>query len=85
MDSDLDALIGLYCSHYRMDLKEIGSRREWGGVDWIRVAQDRDLWRAEPSGSGATELVCWFHYYLQIWSHTFEFARYNVKVSHVTF
>jgi hypothetical protein len=26
----------------RMDLKEIG----WEGVDWIRLAQDRDLWRA---------------------------------------
>jgi hypothetical protein len=26
----------------RMDLREIG----WGGVDWIRLAQDRDRWRA---------------------------------------
>jgi hypothetical protein len=26
----------------RMDLKEIGL----GGVDWIRLAQDRDRWRA---------------------------------------
>jgi hypothetical protein len=25
----------------RMDLREIG----WGGVDWIRLAQDRDRWR----------------------------------------
>jgi hypothetical protein len=24
-----------------MDLGEIG----WGGVDWIRLAQDRDKWR----------------------------------------
>jgi hypothetical protein len=43
----------------RMDLKEIGL----GGVDWIRLAQDRDRWRAvvssgdEPSSSCATELV----------------------------
>jgi hypothetical protein len=29
----------------RMDLKEIGL----GGVDWIRLAQDRDLWRAVVS------------------------------------
>jgi hypothetical protein len=29
----------------RMDLTEIGL----GGVDWIRVAQDRDLWRAVVS------------------------------------
>jgi hypothetical protein len=41
-----------------MDLREIGLR----GVDWIRLAQDKDLWRAvecgdEPSGSCATELV----------------------------
>jgi hypothetical protein len=26
----------------RMDLREIG----WGVVDWIRLAQDRDRWRA---------------------------------------
>jgi hypothetical protein len=25
-----------------MDLREI----EWGGMDWIRLAQDRDQWRA---------------------------------------
>jgi hypothetical protein len=44
----------------RMDLRKIGLR----GVDWIRLAQDRDRWRAvvsavmdEPSGSCATELV----------------------------
>jgi hypothetical protein len=43
----------------RMDLREIGL----GGVDWIRLAQDRERWRAvvqsgdEPSGSCATELV----------------------------
>jgi hypothetical protein len=29
----------------RMDLREIGS----GGVDWIRLAQDRDRWRADVS------------------------------------
>jgi hypothetical protein len=29
----------------RMDLREIGL----GGVDWIRVAQDRDRWRAVVS------------------------------------
>jgi hypothetical protein len=42
----------------RMDLREIG----WEGVDWIRLAQDRDSWRAvvngdEPLCSCATELV----------------------------
>jgi hypothetical protein len=43
----------------RMDLREIGL----GGVDWIRVAQDRDQWRAvvsavdEPSGSCAMVLA----------------------------
>jgi hypothetical protein len=26
----------------RMDLREI----DWGGVDWIQLAQDRDRWRA---------------------------------------
>jgi hypothetical protein len=26
----------------RMDLRETG----WGSVDWIRLAQDRDRWRA---------------------------------------
>jgi hypothetical protein len=26
----------------KMDLLEIG----WGGVDWIRLVQDRDKWRA---------------------------------------
>jgi hypothetical protein len=25
-----------------MDLREIG----WGSVDWIQLAQDRDLWQA---------------------------------------
>jgi hypothetical protein len=29
----------------RMDLRETG----WGGVDWIRLAQDRDRWRAVVS------------------------------------
>jgi hypothetical protein len=29
----------------RMDLREIG----WGGVDWIRQAQNRDRWRAVVS------------------------------------
>jgi hypothetical protein len=29
----------------RMDLKEIG----FGGVDWIRLSQDRDRWRAVVS------------------------------------
>jgi hypothetical protein len=29
----------------RMDLREIGL----GGVDWIRLAQDRDQWRAAVS------------------------------------
>jgi hypothetical protein len=29
----------------RMDLREIGL----GGVDWIRLAQDRDWWRAVVS------------------------------------
>jgi hypothetical protein len=29
----------------RMDLRKIGL----GGVDWIRLAQDRDLWRAVVS------------------------------------
>jgi hypothetical protein len=42
-----------------MDLREIGL----GGVDWIRLAQDRGRWRAVVSavmnlrGSFATELV----------------------------
>jgi hypothetical protein len=26
----------------KMDLREIG----WGGVEWIKLAQDRDRWRA---------------------------------------
>jgi hypothetical protein len=26
----------------KMDLEEIG----WGGVEWIHLAQDRDLWQA---------------------------------------
>jgi hypothetical protein len=29
----------------RMDLRETG----WGDVDWIRLAQDRDRWRAVVS------------------------------------
>jgi hypothetical protein len=29
----------------RMDLREIG----FGGVDWIRLSQDRDWWRAVVS------------------------------------
>jgi hypothetical protein len=44
----------------RMDLRETGL----GGVDWIRLAQDRNRWQAvvsavmdEPSGSCAIELV----------------------------
>jgi hypothetical protein len=33
------------CDWIRIDLREIGS----GGVDWIRLAQDRDQWRAVVS------------------------------------
>jgi hypothetical protein len=29
----------------RIDLREIG----WGNVDWIRLAQDKDRWRAVVS------------------------------------
>jgi hypothetical protein len=29
----------------KMDLREIG----WGGVEWIHLAEDRDLWRAVVS------------------------------------
>ena len=28
--------------HIKMDLQEVG----WGDVDWIDLAQDRDMWRA---------------------------------------
>jgi hypothetical protein len=28
--------------HIKVNLREIG----WGGMDWIHLAQDRDLWRA---------------------------------------
>jgi hypothetical protein len=31
----------------KMDLGEIG----WDGRDWIELAQDRDQWSDEPSGS----------------------------------
>jgi hypothetical protein len=39
----------------RMDIRETG----FGGVDWIRLAQDRDYCECgdEPSGSCATDLV----------------------------
>jgi hypothetical protein len=45
-----------------MDLVET----EWGSVDWIGLARDRDMWRAvlecgnEPSGS----IKCWGNYRL---------------------
>jgi hypothetical protein len=43
-------------SNIKMDLGEIG----WSDVDWIDLAQDRDMWRAceccnEPLGS----MKCW--------------------------
>jgi hypothetical protein len=45
----------------RMGSGWILGRLASGGVDWIRLSQDRDRWRAEcgdePSGSCATELV----------------------------
>jgi hypothetical protein len=31
-----------WADNIRMDLVEVG----WGDVDWIRLAQDRDRWRA---------------------------------------
>jgi hypothetical protein len=31
-----------WLDNIRMDLVEVG----WGDVDWIRLAQDRDKWRA---------------------------------------
>jgi hypothetical protein len=33
---------GRWVNNIKMDFKEIG----WGGMDWIDLAQDRDLWRA---------------------------------------
>jgi hypothetical protein len=47
----------------RMRSEWILWRLAWRGVDWIRLAQDRDRWRAvcdcgyEPSGSCSTVLV----------------------------
>jgi len=29
-------------NNINMDIREIG----WGGVDWIHLTQDRDLWQA---------------------------------------
>jgi hypothetical protein len=31
-----------WADNIKMDLREIG----WDGVDWMDMAQDRDLWRA---------------------------------------
>jgi hypothetical protein len=31
-----------WVDNIKMDLREI----EWGGMDWIYLAQDRDQWRA---------------------------------------
>jgi hypothetical protein len=31
-----------WVDNIKMDLREIG----WNGVDWVDLAQDRDLWRA---------------------------------------
>jgi hypothetical protein len=49
---------GRWVDNIKMNLGEI----EWGGVDWIDLAQDRDKWResscecgSEPSGS----IKCW--------------------------
>jgi hypothetical protein len=36
---------GWWEGEIRMDLRGTG----WGVVDWIRLAQDRDRWRACPS------------------------------------
>jgi hypothetical protein len=33
---------GRWGDNIKMDLREI----EWGGMDWIDLAQDRDQWRA---------------------------------------
>jgi hypothetical protein len=40
----------------KMDLGEIG----WGGMDWIGLVQDRDMWRALVSGSEPSGSIrCW--------------------------
>jgi hypothetical protein len=31
-----------WMDNIKMDLREV----EWGGMDWINLAQDRDRWRA---------------------------------------
>jgi hypothetical protein len=52
-----------WVDNIKMDLLEIG----WGGVDCIRLAQNRDKWRAcecgyEPSGSiKCWETIKWLH------------------------
>jgi hypothetical protein len=38
-------------NNIEMDLREI----EWDSMDWIDLAQNRDQWGNEPSGS----IKCW--------------------------
>jgi hypothetical protein len=55
--------------HYHSEDRGVGRRMEseWmGDVDWIRLAQDRDRWRAVvnlPSGCSATEVVSSIFYF----------------------
>jgi hypothetical protein len=36
-----------WLDNMKIDLREI----EWGGMDWIDLAQDRDQWRALVNGA----------------------------------
>jgi hypothetical protein len=46
-----------WVDNIKMDLGEI----EWGGMDWIGLAQDRDKWRALVKGSSkpSCSIICW--------------------------
>jgi hypothetical protein len=51
----------------RVDLGEIGL----GGVDWIRLAQDRDRWRAVVSAvMNLRVLAPWSYIYIYTHTHT---------------
>jgi hypothetical protein len=60
----------------RIDLREVG----WGGVEWIRLAQDRDRWRAVVNAVinitvGAPRSL--FVIYQNLWTYLLSFKENN--------
>jgi hypothetical protein len=60
----------------RMDLREIG----WGGVDWIRLAQDRDRWRDVVSAVMNLRVLAPRSWLVRLWRQNVDINRILIQL-----